>query len=160
MKKILENMEYLTDAQLEHLIQEIEQNELVPVTPNLKDMILEVLEENCLEAKVLEKEPNAQGQDERNAQDKVLEFKRYRFRVLTTVAAAVLLVLWLPKFEGLQKRENELGKLLAKYEYHEYMSQTRYESKEEALNDSSMLETMLGGVNIFADNSRLNLFRD
>ena len=33
------------------------------------------------------------------------------------------------------------------------------ETKEEALNDSGMLETLLGGVNIFADNNRFNLFR-
>ena len=33
-------------------------------------------------------------------------------------------------------------------------------SKEEAPNDSGMLETMLGGVNIFADNNRWNLFKE
>ena len=151
MKNAWENMEYLTDAELECLIRETEQTELVPVAPDLQDMILEALE---LEISVL-KEP-----EERSAQEKVTEFKRYRFRVLTTVAAAVLLVFLLPKLEGLQQQESEFGKLLAKHKHHGYMMQTRYESKEEALNDSGILETILGGVTIFADNSKLNLFRE
>ena len=151
MKNAWENMEYLTDAELECLIRETEQTELVPVAPDLQDMILEALE---LEISVL-KEP-----EERSAQEKVTEFKRYRFRVLTTVAAAVLLVFLLPKLEGLQQQESEFGKLLAKHEHYGYMMQTRYESKEEALNDSGILETILGGVTIFADNSKLNLFRE
>jgi len=151
MKNAWENMEYLTDAELECLIRETEQTELVPVAPDLQDMILEALE---LEISVL-KEP-----EERSAQEKVTEFKRYRFRVLTTVAAAVLLVFLLPKLEGLQQQESEFGKLLVKHEHYGYMMQTRYESKEEALNDSGILETILGGVTIFADNSKLNLFRE
>ena len=151
MKNAWENMEYLTDAELECLIRETEQTELVPVAPDLQDMILEALE---LEISVL-KEP-----EERSAQEKVTEFKRYRFRVLTTVAAAVLLVFLLPKLEGLQQQESEFGKLLVKHEHYGDMMRTRYESKEEALNDSGILETILGGVTIFADNSKLNLFRE
>ena len=80
MKNAWENMEYLTDAELECLIRETEQAELVPAAPDLQDMILEALEP---EISVL-KEPG-----ERSAQEKVIEFKRYRFRELTTVAAAV-----------------------------------------------------------------------
>jgi len=151
MKNAWENMEYLTDAELECWSRETEQTELVPVAPDLQDMILEALE---LEISVL-KEP-----EERRAHEKVTEFKRYRFRVLTTVAAAVLLVFLLPKLEGLQQQESEFGKLLVKHEHYGYMMQTRYESKEEALNDSGILETILGGVTIFADNSKLNLFRE
>ena len=151
MKNAWENMEYLTDAELECLIRETEQAELVPAAPDLQDMILEALE---LETSVLKE------LGERSAQEKVTEFKRYRFRVLTTVAAAVLLVFLLPKLEGMQQPESEFGKLLAKHEHHDYTMQTRYESKEEALNDSGILETILGGVTIFADNSRFNLFRE
>lgn len=151
MKNTWENMEYLTDAELECLIRETEQAELVPAAPDLQDMILEALE---LETSVLKE------LEERSAQEKVIEFKRYRFRVLTTVAAAVLMVFLLPKLEGLQQQNSEFGKLLVKHEHHEYMMQTRYESKEEALNDSGMLETILGGVTIFADNSKFNLFRE
>ncbi len=142
---MMKYMEYLTVAELESLIQEIEQNELVPVPPDLQDQILEVLDQ---EAKALE---------ERKARDKVIEYKRYRFRVLTTVAAAVLAVFLLPKLESLQQQEIEFVKPIAK---HEFAMQSRYKTKEEALNDSGMLESMLGGVNIFADNSRWNLFKE
>ena len=138
-------MEYLTDERLERLILETEQNELVPAPPDLQDQILEALawEEETLE--------------ERNARDKIIEYKRFRFRVMTTVAAAVLAVFLLPKLESLQQQEIEIVKPIAK---HEFSMESRYKTKEEALNDSGMLETMLGGVNIFADNSRWNLFKE
>ncbi len=142
---MMKYMEYLTDAELDSLIQEIEQKELVPTPPDLQEQILEVLAQ---EAKVLE---------ERNARDKVIEYKRYRFRVMTTVAAVVLVVFLLPKLESLQQQETELPQPPVK---HEIVMKNRYETKEEALSDSGMLETMLGGVNIFADNSRWNLFKE
>ncbi len=142
---MMKHMEYLTDAELESLIREIEQNELVPSPPDLQEQILEVLAQ---EAKAME---------ERNARDKVIEYKRYRFRVMTTVAAAVLVVFLLPKLESLQQQETELPRPPVK---HEMVMKNRYETKEEALSDSGMLETMLGGVNIFADNNRWNLFKE
>lgn len=142
---MMKYMEYLTDAELDSLIQEIEQNEVVPSPPDLQEQILEALAQ---ETKVLE---------ERNARDKVIEYKRYRFRVMTTVAAAVLVVFLLPKLESLQQQETELSRPPVK---HEIVMKNRYETKEEALSDSGMLETMLGGVNIFADNSRWNLFKE
>ncbi len=76
---------------------------------------------------------------------------------MTTVAAAVLVVFLLPKLESLQQQETELPRPPVK---HEIVTKNRYETKEEALSDSGMLETMLGGVNIFADNSRWNLFKE
>lgn len=138
-------MEYLTDEELESLMQEIEQNELVSAPPDLQDQILEVLAQQ------------AKAPAERNARDKIIEYKRFRFRVMTTVAAAVLAVFLLPRLDSLQQQEIEIVKPIAK---HEFAMQSRYKTKEEALNDSGMLETMLGGVNIFADNSRWNLFRE
>ena len=136
-------MKYLTDAELESLIREIEQNELVSTPPDLQDRILEVLDQ---EKKALE---------ERQARDKVIEYKRYRFRVMTTVAAAALAILLLPRLESLQQQKTESAEPPMQ---HEIMMKSR--TKEEALNDSGMLETMLGGVNIFADTNRWNLFRE
>ena len=137
--------EYLTDTELESLILEVEQNELVSAPPNLQDQILEVLDQ---EAKALE---------EQKVRDKIIEFKRYRFRVMTTVAAAVLAVFLLPRLEGLQLQQTESTQPLTK---HEMVMKGRYETKEDALNDSGVLETVLGGVNIFADNDKWNLFRE
>ena len=138
-------MEYLTDEELESLIQEIEQNEIVSPPPDLQDQILEVLAQEV------------EALDERNARDKIIEYKRFRFRVMTTVAAAVLAVFLLPRLESLQQQEIEVVKPIAKYEF---AMENRYKTKEEALNDSGMLENMLGGVNIFADNSRWTLFKE
>ena len=142
---MMKYMEYLTDTELESLILEIEQNELVSAPPNLQDQILEVLDQ---EAKALE---------EQKVRDKIIEFKRYRFRVMTTVAAAVLAVFLLPRLEGLQQQQTETTQPLTK---HEMVMKGRYETKEDALNDSGVLETVLGGVNIFADNDKWNLFRE
>ena len=75
---------------------------------------------------------------------------------MTTVAAAVLVVLLLPRLENLQQRERDFMKPMQKQEY---VIQSRYETKEEALRDDRMLETLFGNVNIFADHSRFNLFK-
>ena len=139
------HMEYLTDTELDSLIREIEQNELVSAPPDLQDQIMEVLNQ---ETHALE---------EQKARDKVIEYKRYRFRVMTTVAAAVLVVFLLPRLESLQQLQTESTQPLMK---HEMVMKSRYETKEDALNDSGVLETVLGGVNIFADNDKWNLFRE
>ena len=123
MKK---DVEYLTDTELEDLIRMMEQKELLPAPPDLKEQILGTLGE-----------------------ENIIAFKRYRFRVLTTVAAAVLVIFLLPKFESLQQHRPQ-----------EEVRQSRYATKEEALNDKGILNTLLGGVNIFADNSKFNLFRE
>ena len=138
-------MEYLTDIELESLIQEIEKSELVSTPPDLQNQIMEAWNQEM------------HALEERKAREKVIEYKRYRFRVMTTVAAAVLVVFLLPRLESLQQQEIESAQPLMK---HEVVMKSRYETKEDALNDSGVLESMLGGVNIFADNSRWNLFRE
>ena len=77
MKK---DVEYLTDTELDDLIRMVEQKELLPAPPNLKEQILGTLGE-----------------------ENIIAFKRYRFRVLTTVAAAVLVIFLLPGLEGSQQ---------------------------------------------------------
>ena len=138
-------MEYLTDIELESLIQEIEKSELVSTPPDLQNQIMEAWNQEM------------HALEEQKTREKVIEYKRYRFRVMTTVAAAVLVVFLLPRLESLQQQEIESAQPLMK---HEVVMKSRYETKEDALNDSGVLETMLGGVNIFADNSRWNLFRE
>ena len=123
MKK---NVEYLTDMELDDLIRMVEQKELLPAPPDIKKQILGTLGE-----------------------ESIIVFKRYRFRVMTTVAAAVLVIFLLPKFESLQQQK-----------LHEEVRQSRYATKEEALNDNGIMNTLLGGVNIFADNNKFNLFRE
>ena len=135
-----ENREYLTDAELEELICELEQGDMVQAPPDMKECIMDALE-----------------QEERQKQNSIIAYKRYRFRVLTTVAASVALVFLLPKLEGLQHTEVGLFKPAQMQE--EVLQREEYATREEALSDIGMLENWLGGVNIFADNSKWNLFR-
>lgn len=138
-----ENREYLSEKELESIIFELEQSELVPAPQDMLNEILEALEKESPEQKM------------RKKQEKVIAYKRYRFQVLATVAAAVLAVLLLPNIADLQQQKKNFFK--QKYEVE---VRVRYETKEEALNDKSLLERAFGKVNIFADNSRLNLFRE
>ena len=137
------HMEYLTEKDLESLVLELEQGELVSAPPDMLDDILDRLEQETPERQM------------RKRQEKIVAYKRYRFQVLTTVAAAVLAVVFLPKLADLQQQKKDF----VEHKY-EYEIQVRYETKEEALNDRGLLEKVLGGENIFKDNSRWNLFKE
>ena len=137
------NREYLSDTDLENIILELEQGEPVSAPQDMLDDILDRLEQETPEWQM------------RKKQEKIVAYKRYRFQVLTTVAAAVLAVVFLPKLANLQQQKKDYVE--PKYEYE---VQSRYETKEEALNDRGLLEKVLGGENIFTDNSRWNLFRE
>lgn len=137
------HMEYLTEKDLERLVLELEQGELVSAPPDMLDEILDTLEQET------------QDRQMRKKQEKIVAYKRYRFQVLTTVAAAVLAVIFLPKLANLQQQKKDVVEQKYGYEV-----QSRYETKEEALNDRGLLEKVLGGENIFTDNSKLNLFRE
>ena len=135
---------YLSDEELEYLMCEIESKDLVFAPPDIQEQVLNVLDET----------PHVIT--ERSNTDKIREFKRYRFRVLATVAAAVVAVFVLPRVENLQQHTMP-EKPSAKQDF---LKKGRYKTKEEALNDSSMLENMLGNVNIFSDKDKYNLFRE
>ena len=137
------NMEYLTEKDLERLVLELEQGEPVSAPPDMLDDIMDRLEQETPERQM------------RKRQEKIVAYKRYRFQVLTTVAAAVLAVVFLPKLADLQQQKKDY----VEHKY-EYEIQVRYETKEEALNDRGLLEKVLGGENIFKDNSRWNLFKE
>ena len=135
---------YLSDEELEFLMCEIESKDLVFAPPDIQEQVLNVLDET----------PHVIT--ERSNTDKIREFKRYRFRVIATVAAAVVAVFVLPRVENLQQHTMP-EKPSAKQDF---LKKGRYKTKEEALNDSSMLENMLGNVNIFSDKDKYNLFRE
>lgn len=151
--EFLEIPAYLTDTELENMISELEQTDMVFAPPDLQEQILEVLEKETPGQETVAMKLS----DDRSEQERIRAFHKFRFQVLTTVAAAVLVVLCLPKFEDLQQEKTDFLKPLQKQEH---VIQNRYETKEEALNDSGMLENLLGGVNIFANNNKLNLFKN
>ena len=135
---------YLSDEELECLMCEIESKDLVSAPPDIQEQVLNALDET----------PHVIT--ERSNSDKIREFKRYRFRVLATVAAAVVAVFVLPRVENLQQHTMPEKPSVKQ----EFLKRGRYKTKEEALNDSSMLENVLGNVNIFSDKDKYNLFRE
>lgn len=135
---------YLSDEELQSLMCEIESKDLVFAPPDIQEQVLNVLDET----------PHVIT--ERSNTDKIREFKRYRFRVLATVAAAVVAVFVLPRVENLQQHTMPEKPSVKQ----EFLKKGRYKTKEEALNDSGLLENMLGNVTIFSDKDKYNLFRE
>ena len=121
-------IEYLTDAELECLISGIERQETVTAPPDLQEQILEVA-----------------------------AYKRFRFQVLTTVAAAVLAVFLLPHAEVLRQERTAQIKVDSRLEA---LLKSHDESREEPEKEYRMMENILGDVTIFADNNRWNLFKE
>ncbi|MBR2950732.1 MAG: hypothetical protein IKC46_12880 [Lachnospiraceae bacterium] len=130
-------MEYLTDTELENIICQIEENELVKAPPDLPEHLLKALE-----------------------QEKIIEFRRYRFRVLTTAAAAILVVFLMPVFENKKPAADFRDGLLVQETTRQESFQQQGFLIQSVQTDSKILETIFGGTNIFADNSRFNLFRE
>ena len=74
---MIEKFNYISDDELEHLINQVEQEELVAAPPDLMESILEAMEGPRVA--------------------RVSEFRAYCFRVITSVAAAIALVFLLPQ---------------------------------------------------------------
>lgn len=83
-----DNLNYISDDELERLICQIEENELVAAPPDLMDSILEA-------AELMDKPPAKVTAVPTASRKK--EFSAYCFRVITSVAAAVALVFLLPE---------------------------------------------------------------
>ena len=119
---------YLSDEELDLLIFEIEQNELVSTPPGFADEILTRIgkqqeQENIL---LLAKE------------NKRIEFRRYCLRVITSVAAAVALVFFMPEAEmaearSIPEREAVVGKVI---------------TREKALDDTGMITKIWNELNM------------
>ena len=122
---------YLSDEELECLMCEIESKDLVFAPPDIQEQVLNVLDETL---HVI---------TERSNTDKIREFKRYRFRVLATVAAAVVAVFVLPRVENLQQHTMP-EKPSAKQDF---LKKGRYKTKEEANNFEKWLIKMLNARN-------------
>ncbi len=126
---------YLTDEELEQLILEVEENELVAAPPDLFERIMEGLEVS----------------KDKASKDKVKEFRTYCFRVLTSVAAAILIIFALPSLMDAQisdvpPRQNIIVR-------------KEYPTKEEVLHEDSILQKAFGGNHIFNNDSELNIFK-
>jgi len=86
---MIENLNYISDEELEQLIYQVEQEELVTAPPDLEERILTTAGfSGEPETKIIAVKPVAARRK---------EFYAYCFRVVTSVAAAVALVFLLPQ---------------------------------------------------------------
>ena len=141
-------IEYLSDEELDRLVEEIELQEMMAAPPDLKEQILE---------SIAQEEGMVSARERKCSSEKIAEYKRFRFRVLTTVAAAVLMVFLLPQTEIPQLQDIHLKNTIFGQKP---AMEDPYQSREGMLSDSSVMEAILGGINIFGDNNKWNLFKD
>jgi len=133
-----ESTYYLSDEELEQLIFTVEQQELVAAPPELLDRILKGVEES--------------QESDRSPNNKVREFRSYCFRVLTSVAAAIVIVFLLPELQNIQFPEVSTRQNI--------VVSGKYATKEEALMDKGILAQAFSGVNIFDNNNRFKIFSE
>ena len=147
-----EKLNYISDEELEHLIFQVEQDELVAAPPDLMESILEAAEslgakEELSMAKVVPLP----------AVERKKEFRAYCFRVITSVAAAVALVFLLPE---LTNRMNVNGVPIPEPVEKSAVVGTVPDratvvgvqitpSKEEVLNDTGFIEQVINNTGWF-----------
>lgn len=145
-----EHNTYLTDEELNQLIADVEVNEMVSAPP---DMAEEILMRLYMQSNNLSEMTKAK---DRNAREK--EFRLYCFRVITSVAAAIMLLFVMPKAGELNLKfsevmqENMVGG-------QEQMT-PRYATKEDALNDRSLWTEAFGNNKLFGGEYQVGIFRD
>ena len=119
------NNRYLSDEELNALICEIEQDDLIMAPPELKVKVLH------------------------RAVDKKREFAGYCFRVITSVAAAIVMLVLLPKGEAISNFEMKIPSR------EEVLKTQEYVSKEEALNKKSYVKKMIENIAIRIGNDNV-----
>ena len=115
---------YLSEEELEQLILQVEQSELVAAPPSLY--------EDCIQGGKISVQETLEDKRE-----KAIEFRRYCFQVITSVAAAIAIVFGLPHMEVKPKTE-----VLSRQEVQE-RSFTREEKVIEKLDGSTNLADIL-----------------
>lgn len=88
---------YLSDEELEALIADIEENDFVSAPPELLNQILHTIEVSELGIK-----PLTYFEMQKK---KTIEFRKYCIQVITSVAAAIVIVFLLPTSMKMQKSE-------------------------------------------------------
>ncbi len=161
---ILHN-EYLTDEDLELLISEAE-DDLVPAPPEMADKITSLMWE-APHLKEVEAVPETKRKArQRKKTSKKREFAAYCFRVTMSAAAAIAFMFimpYLPGFGGDSGAPETLEYVDKETYLKENGSDTwqavyvTYPSREEVLNDKSMMQRLLDGENIFNNNDKIDL---
>lgn len=159
---ILHN-EYLTDEELELLISEVE-GDLVPAPPEMADKIMGLMREapQLKEVEAVSEAKREPGQSKKISKKRA--FAAYCFRVTMSVAAAIAFMCILPNLPGFDEYgvESEVQEYADKEAYlKENGSEPRqevytaYPTREEVLNDKSLMQRLMEGENIFDNNSEV-----
>lgn len=156
---MIEKLNYISDDELERLINQVEQEELVAAPPDLMESILEAV--GLMEEKAPSPTPVLSVKS-RNSKRK--EFTAYCFRVITSVAAAVVLVFLLPELtksmnvNGAASQEHpgksEVVQTVPSYEEvtvpvpskAEVVAEKVVPSKEEVLDDTGLFEKVINST--------------
>lgn len=144
------NDEYLSDEALEQLISEVEDGDLVPAPPELKDNILHVIFGDLHTENTSEKEETAEATGEmlkppqERKKQKNRELAAYSFRVAMSAAAAVAFIFIMPYLPGFEQSEN--------------IREQEYPTREEVLNDTGILKRVFGKDGILKESDYFNIF--
>ena len=120
---MIENLNYISDDELEQLIAQVEQEELVTAPPDLTDRILEATVKSSAARRK--------------------EFYAYCFRVVTSVAAAVALVFLLPQMTDRAEVVKPVPDKAT------VMAAEVTPTKEEVLNDTGVVERIIRSTSWF-----------
>lgn len=134
--------EYLSDEELHKLISETE-TDIVPAPPDLKEEILIALfgePEKAKSNRILKREASL---SERGIRQQPLEFARYCFRVVTTVAAAVAFIMIMPYLPGLSETAL-VDNIQTEIRQEVLWELKECPTKEEVLNEKSFWEKAFG----------------
>ncbi len=152
--------EYLTEEELELLISETE-DDLVPAPPEMADRIADII---WKEAQVKENSVAAEArsktcQSKKNGKQR--EFAAYCFRVAMSVAAAIAFMCIVPNLPGFDEYgvEPEVQEYADKEAYLKENGSgawqevyTTYPTREDVLNDKSLMQRLFDGEKIFDGN--------
>lgn len=116
------NNRYLSDEELNALISEIEQDDLIMAPPDLKAEVL------------------------RRMVDTKRTFIMYCFRVITSVAAAIVLILLLPGTINGKQSDREIPSR------EEVLKKQEYVSREEALDDTGFIQKLFNQFAVLEGN--------
>lgn len=152
--------EYLTDEELELLISETE-DDLVPAPPEMTDRIVNIMwkETQVKENSVAAETRSKTCQSKKNGKRR--EFAAYCFRVAMSVAAAIAFMCIVPNLPGFDEYgvEPEVQEYADKEAYlKENGSEswqevyTTYPTREDVLNDKSLMQRLFDGEKIFDGN--------
>ena len=152
--------EYLTDEELELLISETE-DDLVPAPPEMADRIMGLMREapRLKEVEAVSEAKREPGQSKKISKKR--EFAAYCFRVAMSVAAAIAFMCIVPNLPGFDEYgvEPEVQEYADKEAYlKENGSEswqevyTTYPTREDVLNDKSLMQRLFDGEKIFDGN--------